>query len=234
MRQRPKNQLLASIPEAAFARLAPDLVTIPLAQRHNFYNAGDRIDHVYFPNGGVVSITTAMADGTMVETATVGKEGMVGIEVLLGPDASSPGNIMLQVPDSSVERLSAAALRREVARDVQLAELFGRYSQTVIAQMMQSAACNALHQLHERCARWLLMTHDRMGRDEFELSHEFLASMLGVRRSSVTVVAGGLQAAGVITYRHARLSILDRAGLEEASCECYGLIRDRYQALQVA
>src|SRR5829696_1255862 len=215
MRERPKNHLLAAIPEAEFARLAPDLVTLPIGARHVFYRQGDPIDHVYFPNGGVASITTDMSDGTLVETATVGVEGMLGIEVFLGAGATSPGSTMMQVPDTSAERLSAVALRRELALNGVALRLLGRYSQTVIAQMMQSAACNALHQLHERCARWLLMTHDRVQRDEFELSHEFLATMLGVRRSSVTVVAGGLQAAGVITYRNARVCILDREGLEE-------------------
>lgn len=230
---RPNNHLLASIPDAEFARLSPDLVTVAIGARHNFYRQGDRIDYVYFPNGGVVSITIGMTDGTLIETATVGVEGMVGIEALLGPDPTSPGDVMVQVPDTSAERLSVAALRRELARSERMALLFGRYSQAVIAQMMQSAACNALHQVHERCARWLLMTHDRVGRDEFELSHDFLAAMLGVRRPSVTVVAGALQAAGVITYRHARVTVLDRAGLEAASCECYALMRDRFQSLQV-
>ena len=230
---RPKNYLLSAISEAEFARLSPDLVTVAVSPRHHFYRQGDRIDYVYFPNGGVVSITVGMSDGTLIETATVGIEGMVGIEALMGPDATSPGDVMMQVPDTSVERLSADALRREIGRGERMSVLFGRYSQAVIALMMQSAACNALHQVHERCARWLLMTHDRVGRDEFELSHDFLASMLAVRRSSVTVVAGSLQAAGVISYRHARVTILDRDGLEAASCECYAVMRDRYQSLQV-
>ena len=232
-RQRPRNHLLSDLPDAEFARLAPDLVTVPITVKQRLYRAGQIIDYVYFPNGGVVSITTPMLDGAEVETATVGVEGMVGLEVLLGDDAISPGEIVLQVPDTSAERLSAVALKRELARRGPVLQSLGRYTQTVIAQMMQSAACNALHQLPERCARWLLMTRDRVGQDQFELSHEYLANMLGVRRSSVTVVAGALQAAGLISYRHGHVTIADHRGLQDAACECYAAIRGRYAALRI-
>ena len=139
----------------------------------------------------------------------------------------------MQVPDSNAERLGVAAFRRETRRQGAFAELVGRYAQATVAQMMQSAACNARHHVQERCPRWLLTTHDRVGGDEFHLSHEFLAVMLGVRRQSVTVVAGTLQAAGLISYRHGRVKILDRKGLEAASCECYAVVRKRFDAIGV-
>jgi CRP-like cAMP-binding protein len=137
----------------------------------------------------------------------------------------------MQVPDTDAERLGVVAFRREVARQGALYDLVGRYIRATVAQMMQSSACNARHHIQERCPRWLLTTRDRVGRDDFELSHEFLAVMLGVRRQAVTVVAGTLQKAGLITYRHGQVKILDRPGLEAASCECYAVVRRKFDAL---
>jgi CRP-like cAMP-binding protein len=228
---RPKNKLLRALPEADFQRIVPDLERIQIPARYIFYQHGKPISHVYFPNGGVASVTVVLSDGTMVETATVGVEGLVGIEAFFVRAPTAPGDTMMQVPDTDAERLSVAAFRREVARQGALAELMGRYAQASIAQMMQSTACNALHQIQERCCRWLLTTHDRIGRDDFRLSHEFLGVMLGVRRQSVTVVAGALQEAGLIRYKHGHMTIVNRKGLEDASCECYALIRRRFDAL---
>jgi CRP-like cAMP-binding protein len=230
-KERPKNRLLRALPEADFQRLLPDLKTIPTTAKQTFHTHGKPVEYVYFPNGGVASVTAVLSDGTMVETATVGLEGMVGIEAFFGKDALAPGDTMMQVPDTNAEKLSVVAFRRELGRQGALAELIGRYAQATVAQMMQSAACNARHHVQERCSRWLLSSHDRVGRDDFQLSHEFLSVMLGVRRQSVTVVAGTLQAAGLITYKHGRVKILDRKGLEAASCECYSLIRRRFDAL---
>jgi len=229
---RPKNLLLRALPEADFQRLLPDLKTIPITTKHVFYKLGERVDHVYFPNGGVASVTAVLSDGTMVETATIGLEGMIGLDVFFAQDAVAPGETMMQVPDSSVEQLGVAAFRREASRQGAFATLVGRYAQATVAQMMQSAACNALHHVQERCPRWLLMTHDRVGRDEFHLSHEFLAIMLGVRRQSVTVVAGTLQAAGLISYKHGHVKILDRKGLEAAACECYAVVRRKFDGIR--
>jgi CRP-like cAMP-binding protein len=228
---RPKNRLLRALPEMDFQRIVADLETIPVPARYVFHKHGKPISHVYFPNGGVASVTAVLSDGTMVETATVGDEGMIGIEAFFVKAPTAPGETMMQVPDTNVERLSVSAFRRELARQGALSELMGRYAQVSVAQMMQSTACNALHQIHERCCRWLLTTHDRIGRDDFHLSHEFLGVMLGVRRQSVTVVAGTLQAAGLIRYKHGNMTILNRKGLEAGSCECYALIRRRFDAL---
>ena len=223
--RRPKNRILRALPAADFQRLLPDLKTVPAPSTHVFHKRGDLITDVYFPNGGLASITAVLGEGTRVETATVGREGMVGLEAFLGRDPVSPGESMMQVADGTAERLSVVAFRRELARQGALFDLMGRYAQTAVAQMMQSTACNTLHQINQRCCRWLLMTHDRVGKDEFHLSHRFLAMMLGVRRQSVTVVAGMLQGAGLLTYKHGQIRILDRKGLEKASCECYRLLR---------
>jgi CRP-like cAMP-binding protein len=196
------------------------------------HKQGQPIEHVYFPNGGVYSITTILANGAVVEAATVGDEGMLGMEAFLTPDAVARGETLLQVPDTNVEMLSVADLRRELDSGGALRNLLGRYTQVMIAQMMQLAACNALHQVQQRCARWLLMTHDRMHHQDFNLSHEFLAVMLGVQRPTVTVVAGTLQEAGLIRYSHGRVTVRDRAGLETAACECYPTIRGHFDSLR--
>ena len=228
---RPINRLLAALPADEWRRIAPFLTTTPVRVRQVFHKSGDLLRDVYFPNGGVVSVTTVLSDGTTIEAATVGDEGMVGLEAFLGPDAVAPGETIVQVPDTSAERLAVEVFRRELDTRGVLFDLMGRYAQVVVAQMMQTTACNALHDVHQRCARWLLMTHDRMHEQDFVLSHEFLAVMLGVRRPTVSVVAGALQAAGLIRYRHGRVTVRDRAGLEAASCECYAIIRAHFKRL---
>jgi CRP-like cAMP-binding protein len=218
--------------DEVFTRLRPDLTTIKTAAKQVFHKVGEQVKFVYFPNGGVASVTAVLSDGTLVEAATIGLEGVVGLEAFFGKDPIAPGESMMQVPDTNAERLSVTAFRRELGRQGEFADLVGRYAQVAIAQMMQSTACNARHQVQERCCRWLLMTHDRVGREDFSLSQEFLAVMLGVRRQSVTVVAGTLQSAGLITYKHGRMRVVDRAGLESASCECYAVIRRHFDRLQ--
>ena len=207
---RPQNRLLSLLPEADFQRLVPDLKTISAKVKDVFHHHGRPLEYVYFLNGGVASITTLLSNGSMVETATVGDEGMLGIEAFLGADAVSQGETMMQVPASdgyaTVEMLSVAAFRRELARGGTLRDVTGLYAQVILAQMMQSAGCNALHPVHERCCRWLLQTHDRVHAASFQLSQEFLAIMLGVRRQTVTVVAGTLQQAGLIDYKHGHIT----------------------------
>jgi CRP-like cAMP-binding protein len=188
---------------------------------------------VYFPNGGVVSVITAMADGRLVEAATIGDEGMLGIEAFFGGGATAQNEVTMQVPDTNIEVLSAAAFRREIIRGTALQELIGRYARALLAQMRQSAACNALHAIRGRCCCWLLQTHDRVHADEFVLSQEFLAIMLGVRRQSVTAVARSLQEAGAISYKHGHLKVLNRERLEAGSCECYRAIRAQFVRLRL-
>jgi CRP-like cAMP-binding protein len=227
---RPKNRLLAGLPDRDFRRIRAHLATVPLNVKETLLKRGAPIDYVYFPNGGVCSVTAMMNNGEAVEVATVGDEGMIGIAAFFGGQVM-PGESMVQVPDTNAERMPIAAFQRELARRGALHDVVRRYSQGTIALMMQSTACMALHGVEQRCCRWLLMTHDRVDADQFDLSHEFLAIMLGVRRQTVTVVAGQLQAAGLIRYSHGHMEILNRAGLEAASCACYGVVRSAYDRL---
>ena len=229
---RPKNRLLAALPDDVYARILPELETVSMRPKMIIHKAGEPIRHVVFPNGGVCSVTTLMPNGTMVECATVGDEGMLGIESFFSDDAVASGETMVQVPDTDIVRLSAKCFRRELRKNGGLHDTIGLYAQVTIAQMMQSTACNALHQVQQRCARWLLTTHDRMHEQDFHLSHEFLAVMLGAQRPTVTVVAGTLQQAGLISYKHGLVKVLDRAGLEAASCECYPIIRAHFDRLK--
>lgn len=229
--RRPRNRLLRSLPDADFQRVVPDLRTVPVKFRQTFHTQGKPIEYVYFPNGGVISVTMVMANGTIVEVATVGDEGLVGIEAFFAGDVIAHGDTMLQVPDTDMEMLSIGAFRRELARGQAMHDVVGRYGQVALAQLMQSTACNALHHVYERCCRRLLETHDRIHADDFHLSHEFLAIALGVRRQTVTVVAGALQDAGWISYTHGHVRVLDRRALESASCECYAAVRSQTDRL---
>lgn len=229
---RPKNKLLACLPRADFQRLRPYLRTIPVEARYTFHPPNEPVREVFFLNGGVASMTTVMRDGAMVEIATVGDEGFVGISALFG-DGIVSGEAMMQVPDTDAEVMSVETFRRELERRGPFLECVHRYSQGLLTLMMQSTACMALHPLQERCCRWLLMTHDRVRRDQFQLSHEFLAMMLGATRPTVTVVAGTLQKAGLIKYVHGRITIVDRLSLESASCECYATVKQHFDRLDL-
>lgn len=227
---RPKNKLLACLPRAEYERLRPHLRTIPMAVRQILHPVNEPVREVYFLNGGVASMTTVMQNGAMVEIATVGDEGLVGINAFFGGSMLS-GETMMQVPDTDAEVMSVAAFTRELDRRGPFHECVHRYSQGLLMLIMQSTGCMALHPVHERCCRWLLMTHDRVGQDAFYLSHEFLAMMLGSTRPTVTLVAGTLQKAGLIKYIHGRITILDRKSLEDASCECYATVRGHFDRL---
>jgi CRP-like cAMP-binding protein len=228
--RRPNNRLLASLPDKDFERLQPHLRTSVVEPKHVFHAPNEPIRDVVFLNGGVASVTTVMQDGTMVETATVGDEGMVGMEAFFGGEVAT-GETMLQVPDTNVELMAVAPFKAELERREALFECVQRYSQALMTLMMHSIACMALHEVQERCCRWLLMTHDRVHRDDFHLSQEFLAMMLGSTRPTVSVVAGTLQKAGLITYKQGHITIVDRQGLEAGSCECYGTVKAHFDRL---
>ena len=166
----------------------------------------------------------------MVEIATIGDEGLVGINAFLG-SATMTGEAMMQVPDTNAEAMPVKAFRAELDRRGAFYDCVQRYSQGIVMLMMQSTACMALHSVEQRCCRWLLMTHDRVHRDDFHLSHEFLAMMLGSTRPTVTTVAGALQKAGLINYVHGRITISNRKGLEAASCECYATVKEHFDRL---
>jgi CRP-like cAMP-binding protein len=219
------NRLLGALPEAAWARLRPELEIVQLRLREPFHEAGRPIRHVHFPITGVASIVATLQEGGVVEVATIGNEGLVGLPVLLGA-ATSPMTTFLQIPGPTA-RLPADALRAEVARGGPLVALLHRYTHAFLAQLAQSVACNRRHPLPERLARWLLTTRDRAG-DEFPITHGFMGQMLGVRRAGVTEALQALRRAGALEYRRGRLRVVDRAALEAASCACYRIIRDEY------
>jgi CRP-like cAMP-binding protein len=225
-----RNRLLAALPAAEYDRIARHLRLQSTAVGHILHEDGRRIDHVYFPNGGVFSITTRMRDEALVEMATVGREGMLGIGVFLG-DRTATGRTFQQVAGGPVIALAAAAFVRATASSRRFRDMMARYAQANLLQTMQCAACNARHDVTQRCCRWLLQTHDRVEADEFLLKHEFLAVMLGVRRPTVTVVLGALQETGMISSRYGRMRVLARHRLEAASCECYGAIRRHFARL---
>jgi CRP-like cAMP-binding protein len=214
------NALLAALPPDEYARIAPSLELVSLKLKEFVYRPGESIQYVYFPGGGFFSILTALQDGSMVEVATIGREGMVGVSAAWDGGAT-PSVAMVQAESETCYKMPVAAFRHEMDRRGAFAELLGRYAQALVGFIMQSTACNAVHSVEQRLARWLLLAHDRVGRDEFPLTQEFVAMMLGASRPTVTVVAGTLQKAGLITYHHGHLTIVDRGRLEEASCECY-------------
>jgi CRP-like cAMP-binding protein len=222
---RHNNRLLAAVPDDEYERLAPHLTTVPLQLKRVLYRQGEPIHYVYFPHGGVCSVTAPLSNGAMIEVAAIGDEGMVGIEAFFTDAAVSTGEKMVQVTDHSADRLAIEPFRRELDRRGAFHDIIGRYAQAKIGVFVQTAACNALHTVQERCARWLLQMNDHLHRPDFDLSHELLATMLGANRSTVSVVAATFQRAGLIRYRRTHLELLDRDGLEAASCECYAHIQ---------
>jgi CRP-like cAMP-binding protein len=223
------NRILSSLPPEDYARILPDLKAIPLKFRVSLHEPGDKMPYVYFPNTGVISMLTVMEDGAAVEIATIGNEGMTDLFVFLGLEESD-SRLLIQVPGTAM-RMESARFREHVAQIPALRALLGYYAVALFALVAQSAACNRMHPNVERCARWLLMTHDRVDADEFPMTHDFLSEMLGVRRPSVSVAAEALRDAGFITYHRGKVTVLDRPGLESASCECYRLIRERFDRL---
>ncbi|HZO29798.1 MAG TPA: Crp/Fnr family transcriptional regulator [Chloroflexota bacterium] len=224
-----ENRLLALLPREVREQLAPHLTLLELGLRHGLYKPNEPIEHVYFPLSGVCSLVITMADGTIFEVATVGNEGMVGLPVFLGTE-SIPGDAFVQVAGQAFQ-LPAEVLRQETATGGAFHELLHRYTQTLLNQISQTAVCNRAHSIQQRCGRWLLMTHDRMGAAPFTLTQEFLGQMLGVRRASVSAVASGLQQAGVIRYSRGVITVTDRAGLERVACECYRIVRAEFDRL---
>jgi CRP-like cAMP-binding protein len=216
----PANQLLAALPLDDYQRLAPALDAIPLKLKEILHKPGEPLTHVYFPGGGFVSVVTVLEDGGMVEVATIGREGLLGASAVLNGDPS-PAAAMVQAETHTCYKMAVGAFRAEMDRHGPFHHLMTRYAQALSGFIMQSTACNAVHSVEQRLARWLLMAHDRIGRDDFPLTQEFVAMMLGTSRPTVTVVAGTLQKAGLITYHRGHVTIVDREKLEAASCECY-------------
>jgi CRP-like cAMP-binding protein len=227
------NRLLAALPAVEYRRLLPSLKTEPLEFKQILQKRDEKVHAIYFPGSAVCSVTNVMRDGRLIEVATVGNEGMIGLTALSDDQPLGESLVQVPVPNATAQVMTVPAFKREMDQRTPLYSIVQRWSQAFLATVMQSVACNGLHSVEERCARWLLQTHDRVGKgsDEFLLTQEFLAVMLGARRPSVTITIGTLQKAGMIRYGHKKMSILNRAALEGLSCECYGTIKNRLDRL---
>jgi CRP-like cAMP-binding protein len=223
------NWLLSELSDAAYARVSRITEPVTLRFKEILSEANQTIEFAHFPESGCLSVITMMDDGHQVEVGTVGREGLTGISYVHGVE-SVPTRCIVQIAGTAI-RIRREAFVDELKRNEGFAQVVRRYSQAWADQIGQSGSCNAVHSIEERCARWLLMTQDRLEADVLPLTQEFLATMLGVRRPSVTLAAGTLQEAGLIHYTRGRIAVLDRAGLEAASCECYGAIHSSYQRL---
>lgn len=222
-----QNQILAALPGQIYKRLVPHLELVPLPFMEVLYESGEPIKHVYFPNEGLISLLVIMEDKTPREVALVGNEGMLGIAVVLGIKTTQT-RALIQMPGSAM-RMKAQTLRDELNRDGRLQNLLQRYTHALFTQIAQSAACTSSHEVDQRLSRWLLLTHDRASGEEFEMTQEFMAMMLGVTRSVVTRAAGSLQKEKIIRYTRGQVTVLDRRGLEETACECYGVVKEEYE-----
>ena len=220
-----ENRLLAAMPPEVISRITPFLEAIPLRLKDVLHKPGEQVDHVYFPGGGFCSVLTVLEDGDMVEVATIGREGVVGASAVLNGGVD-PSLTMVQAASDVCYRMPTDAFEAEMDRRGEFSSVIRRYSQALLGFVMQSTACNAVHSVEQRLARWLLMAQDRVERDEFPLTQEFVAMMLGATRPTVTVVAGALQRADLIAYHRGHVTVVDRAGLERASCECYRTATD--------
>jgi CRP-like cAMP-binding protein len=223
------NKLLASLPRDHFDRLLPHLSAVSLQQGVVLSEAGDEADQIYFPHDGMLSLLAVLRDGKAIETATVGREGVVGAMAGLGLYKSLV-RVVVQMP-LTCSRIAAPHFRTAVAASETIRNLCIRYNEVLLSQARVTAACNALHPIEARFCRWLLQSADRSAGDTVALTQEFLAEMLGVRRTSVTEVASRVQNAGVINYSRGVIKILDRPALMRMSCECYETLLDQSAAL---
>jgi CRP-like cAMP-binding protein len=224
-----RNFILDALSPEEYERLAADLEPVPLRAGEVLYDPEEPVTHVYFPNRGTVSVVSVFEDGAGVEVCMVGNEGMFGINVVLG-SVAAPLKAVVQIEGDAL-RMRADKVRREFRAGGQLHDLLLRYTQAFIIQIAQNAACNSTHPVEGRLAKWLLTCQDRAHSDELGLTHEFISEMLGVRRAGVTEAAGRLQDSGVIRYRRGRISILDRRGLEAASCVCHAIVKREFDHL---
>lgn len=223
------NHILSAAPREEYERLLPRLEYVELSRGHVLHEAGEHMSHVYFPYAGTISVVVQMEDGDQAEVGVVGREGMLGLPLVLETD-TAPLRAFAQVSGGAM-RMTAADFVEEVGRSAGLYSLLLRYAQTFFVQTAQTAACNRLHPMEGRLAKWLLTTRDRAESDDLDLTHEFVAVMLGVRRAGVTEALGLLRAQGLIEHSRGRIQILDADGLGRGSCECYRVIRGEYERL---
>lgn len=224
-----QNHLLAALPTAQFEPLVAHLELVPLLLGDILYEPGEQLLHAYFPTTAIVSLHYVMASGATAEAAGVGNEGVVGVSLFLGGD-TTPSSAVVQTAGHAY-RLDRKLLAQEFSRDGVMQRLLLRYTQALLTQMMQNAACNRHHAVAQQVCRWLLMTLDRVGSRELIVTQEQVASTLGVRREGVTEAAGKLRNAGLISYRRGHIMVLDRAGLEANACECYAVVKNELNRL---
>jgi len=223
------NRLLAALPTKEYQRLLPELEQVTLNFAEVIYEPGQKIRHVYFPSDSVVSLLAAENHHATLEVGMIGNEGMTGVSVFMGVDTSS--TFALVQGAGAAVRMKSAVLRDESNQVSSLHRLLHLYTHSLLTQMSLSSACNRFHTLDSRLARWLLMTHDRIGSDEFRLTQEFISNMLGVRREGVNKVAGHLQREKLISYSRGHVTVINRRGLEKVSCDCYSTIRAESESL---
>ena len=226
------NRLLAAVPDDEYDGFRDLLEVCLLRMRETLQEAGDPPEYVYFPTSGIISALTVLENGMMIEFATVGREGTTGVPVFLGMGDSNMAFVS-QVPGNAF-RLKSKDFLEAIDRSPGLATVIKRYTGVMLALVAQSAACNRAHHVDERCARWLLMTHEQAGDGAFPITQEFLAQMLGVSRPSVALSAAALQKAGLIHYHRGQMTVVDLPGLEKAACECYAVLREHFADITLA
>lgn len=219
------NQILRALPPADLESLAPKLEHVDFKIDTAFFHQQDPVDHVYFPTSGIVSLVKLLEDGTTVEVAVIGAEGMVGVSAVMG--AKFEANEALAQSDGQTLKISAADLRIHFNQSAAMREVMLRFAHNLLIQVSQNAACSRAHTVEQRLARWLLLTHDRLIKDHFVFTQEFMSRMLGVRRAGVSVAANTLRQAGLIDYSRGGITINDRQGLEASACECYRTIESQ-------
>ncbi|MCW8906614.1 MAG: Crp/Fnr family transcriptional regulator [Sedimenticola sp.] len=224
-----QNHLLAALPAEDFKRLEPHLELIPMPLGEALYESGNELRHVYFPTTSIISLLYVMRDGASAEIAVVGNEGIIGVALFMGGE-TMPNRAVVQSAGDAY-RLKGKLLKQEFNRSGELQHLLLRYTQALLTQMAQTAVCNRHHSLDQQLCRWLLMSVDRLPSNQLVMTQELIANMLGVRREGVTEAAGNLQRAGLINYRRGHITVLDRAGLEARTCECYAVVRKEYDRL---
>jgi CRP-like cAMP-binding protein len=225
-----RNRLLDSLPQPLFEKLAPALKRVELPRGVRLHEPGETIYDLYFPLNCVLSITLTLSDGTTAETGLVGKREVIGINAFMGGSETTQTTYIVQIAGSAL-KIDAQVLLEEFDRNKDLRDVMLRYTQAFIAQISQTTACNSLHKLDQRLARWLLEVHDRVEGDELALTQEFIADMLGVRRAGVTQTAQTLQERNLIRYQRGHIHVLDRLGLEACACECFQTLREEYDRL---
>jgi CRP-like cAMP-binding protein len=224
-----QNHLLAALPTAEYERLFPHLELAPLRLGEFLYEPGTQLQHVYFPTSAIISLHYVMESGASAEIAGVGNEGVLGISLFMGGD-TTPSSAVVQTAGYAY-RLPGRLLKDEFSRGGMVQRLLLRYTQALITQMNQTAACNRHHSVEQQLSRWLLSTMDRLPAGELVMTQELIASMLGVRREGITEAAGNLQRAGIISYRRGHITVMERTGLEKYSCECYAVVRQEMRRL---